>query len=149
MRKALVATLAVLALAAAALGQSSAPSVPSATKSEGPKAASLFLLDPSRFKIQHTLSTSFASIGGRGILTNMYLANIQYQIANPLDIRVSLGFANSQGSLFGPKRSASAIIPGFELHYHPSNSFDLIVNYQQYPAGYLYRPGFLPFEQRR
>ena len=100
------------------------------------KAASVFLLDPSRFKIGHTISSSYASIGGHGVLTNMYLANIEYKLANPLDIRLSLGFANSQGALFGPKKSASAIIPGFELNYHPSNKFNLIINYQQYPAGY-------------
>ncbi|HLG94169.1 MAG TPA: hypothetical protein VI546_04975, partial [candidate division Zixibacteria bacterium] len=34
-----------------------------------PKGSSVFLLDPSRFKIGHTISTSYASIGGRGILT--------------------------------------------------------------------------------
>ncbi len=115
---------------------------------DAPKGSSVFLLDPSRFKIGHTISTSYASIGGRGVLTSMYLADISYKLANPLDIRVSLGVANSQGALFGPKRSANSFIPGFQLHYHPSNAFNLIINYQQYPAGSYY-PGFLPLEYRR
>ncbi|MGH8005279.1 MAG: hypothetical protein ACRECJ_11215, partial [Limisphaerales bacterium] len=104
------------------------------TSNDAPKGSSVFLLDPSRFKIGHTISTSYASIGGRGVLTSMYLADISYKLANPLDIRVSLGVANSQGALFGPKRSANSFIPGFQLHYHPSNAFNLIINYQQYPA---------------
>lgn len=114
-------------------------------KNETAKNSSLFLLDPSRLKINHTISSSYTSIGGRGILTNMYLANINYKLANPLDLRVTLGVANSQGSFFGPKRGASSILPGFQLHYHPSNSFNLIINYQQYPAGYY---GLYPFDYR-
>jgi len=120
------------------------PAVPVLT--ETPKSASIFLLDPSRLKINHTISSSYASLGGRGILTNMYQANIQYKLAEPLDLQLTLGVANSQGSFFGPKRSASSIFPGFQLHYHPSNSFNLIVNYQQYPAGYY---GLYPFDYRR
>lgn len=116
--------------------------------SDAPKGSSVFLLDPSRFKIGHTISTSYASIGGRGVLTSMYLADISYKLANPLDIRVSLGVANSQGALFGPRRSANSFIPGFQLHYHPSNNFNLIINYQQYPAGTYYR-GPSPLEYRR
>ena len=119
------------------------------TSSDAPKESSVFLLDPSRFKINHTISTSYASIGGRGVLTSMYLADISYKLANPLDIRISLGVANSQGSFFGPKGSANSIIPGFQLHYHPSNSFNLIVNYQQYPAGAYYSPGLWPPYYRR
>ncbi|MCI0595625.1 MAG: hypothetical protein L0Z48_03670, partial [candidate division Zixibacteria bacterium] len=118
------------------------------TTDDAPKGSSVFLLDPSRFKIGHTISTSYASIAGRGVLTSMYLADISYKLANPLDIRVTLGVANSQGALFGPKGSANSFIPGFQLHYHPSNAFNLIVNYQQYPAGSYY-PGFLPFGYRR
>ena len=116
---------------------------------DAPKGSSVFLLDPSRFKIGHTISTSYTSIGGRGVLTSMYLADLSYKLANPLDIRISLGVANSQGALFGPKRSANSFIPGFQLHYHPSNAFNLIINYQQYPAGTYYRPGLLPLEYRR
>ncbi|MCI0330061.1 MAG: hypothetical protein L0196_03795 [candidate division Zixibacteria bacterium] len=116
---------------------------------DAPKGSSVFLLDPSRFKIGHTISTSYASIGGRGVLTSMYLADISYKLANPLDIRLTLGVANSQGALFGPKGSANSFIPGFQLHYHPSNVFNLIINYQQYPAGSLYYPGLLPLEYRR
>ncbi|HEU4437310.1 MAG TPA: hypothetical protein VFR89_07570 [candidate division Zixibacteria bacterium] len=119
------------------------------TSTDAPKGSSVFLLDPSRFKINHTISTSYASIGGRGVLTSMYLADISYKLANPLDIRISLGVANTQGSFFGPKGSANSIIPGFQLHYHPSNSFNLIVNYQQYPAGAYYYPGYLPLGYRR
>ncbi|HXF49236.1 MAG TPA: hypothetical protein VNL73_07410 [Verrucomicrobiae bacterium] len=119
------------------------------TTADAPKGSSVFLLDPSRFKINHTISTSYASIGGRGVLTSMYMADLSYKLANPLDIRISLGVANSQGAFFGPKRSANSIIPGFQLHYHPSNSFNLIVNYQQYPAGAYYYPGYLPLGYRR
>jgi hypothetical protein len=119
------------------------------TSSDAPKGSSVFLLDPSRFKINHTISTSYASIGGRGVLTSMYMADISYKLANPLDIRISLGVANSQGSFFGPKGSANSIIPGFQLHYHPSNAFNLIIDYQQYPAGSYYRPGLWPLEYRR
>jgi hypothetical protein len=119
------------------------------TTTDAPKGSSVFLLDPSRFKINHTISTSYASIGGRGVLTSMYMADISYKLANPLDIRISLGVANSQGSFFGPKGSANSIIPGFQLHYHPSNNFNLIIDYQQYPAGSYYRPGLWPLEYRR
>ncbi len=144
---------AVFALMAAwAWGQTStggfAPSGEPEVTADAPKGSSVFLLDPSRFKIGHTISTSYASIGGRGVLTSMYLADISYKLANPLDIRVSLGVANSQGALFGPRRSANSFIPGFQLHYHPSNAFNLIINYQQYPAGSYY-PGLLPFDYRR
>jgi len=121
---------------------------PEVTTDDTPKGSSVFLLDPSRFKIGHTISTSYASIGGRGVLTSMYLADINYKLANPLDIRLTLGVANSQGALFGPRRSANSFVPGFQLHYHPSNLFNLIINYQQYPAGSYY-PGLLPFEYRR
>ena len=121
---------------------------PEVTPDDVPKGSSVFLLDPSRFKIGHTISTSYASIGGKGVLTSMYLADINYKLANPLDIRLTLGVANSQGALFGPRRSANSFVPGFQLHYHPSNLFNLIINYQQYPAGSYY-PGLLPFEYRR
>lgn len=116
-----------------------------ALKSETPKSASVFLLDPSRLKISHTLSSSYASVGGRGIFTNTYLANINYKLANPLDLRLTLGVANAQGSFFGPKKSASSFLPGFQLHYHPSNGLNLIINYQQYPA----RMGLYPLDYRR
>lgn len=111
------------------------------TSSDAPKGSSVFLLDPSRFRISHSISTSYASLGGHGVLTSMYLANIDYKLANPLDIRLVLGVANSQGALFGPRRSANSFVPGFQLYFHPSNSFNLIINYQQYPAGTAYYPG--------
>lgn len=150
----IILLLAVFAFTAAAFGQTNTGGFlgtpeEDVTTSDAPKGSSVFLLDPSRFKINHTISTSYASIGGRGVLTSMYMADISYKLANPLDIRISLGVANSQGSFFGPKGSANSIIPGFQLHYHPSNAFNLIVNYQQYPAGAYYRPGLWPLEYRR
>ena len=139
------------ATAALAWGQTATggfAGTPEAASEDVPKGSSVFLLDPSRLKIGHTLSTSYASIGGKGVLTSMYLADINYKLANPLDLRLTLGVANSQGALFGPKRSANSFVPGFQLHYHPSNHFNLIINYQQYPAG-AYYPGLSPFEYRR
>ena len=145
--------LAVFALTAAwAFGQTNTggfAAPPEVTTADAPKGSSVFLLDPSRFKINHTISTSYATLGGKGVLTSMYLADLSYKLANPLDIRLTLGVANSQGALFGPKRSANSFIPGFQLHYHPSNAFNLIVNYQQYPAGAYYYPGYLPLGYRR
>lgn len=152
--KVLFLLLAVSALTAAwAFGQTNTGGFagtpePGAT-SDAPKGSSLFLLDPSRFKIGHSISTSYYSFGGHGVLTSMYMANIDYKLANPLDIRILLGVANSQGALFGPKRSANSFVPGFQLHYHPSSAFNLIINYQQYPAGSLYYPGLSPFDYRR
>lgn len=148
MRKLLLATAVLSFVAVSAFAQTGQTTNPvSGATAEGPKPSSLFLLDPSRFKIGHTISTSYASLGGHGVLTSMYLADIQYKLANPLDIRVSLGFANSQGSLFGPRGSANSIIPGFELNYHPSKNFNLIINYQQYPNGYL-QPRLFPLYKR-
>jgi hypothetical protein len=135
----------VLCVGLLQFSQAEEPEFP-ALQTETPKSSSIFLLDPSRLKINHTISSSYTSIGGRGIFTNLYQANINYKLANPLDVRVTLGVANSQGSFFGPKRGASSILPGFQLHYHPSNNFNLIINYQQYPAGYY---PYDPLDYRR
>jgi hypothetical protein len=101
--------------------------------------SSLFgLLDPSSFRMRHTLSYNYASAGGAALSTASYTNSMFYRIAPPLDIRFDVTL---QGSPFGPtagyERNAfnRVFLSRAELNYRPFENLIIQVQYRDLPYG--------------
>jgi hypothetical protein len=110
------------------------------------------LLDPSRLSIHHSYTLSYFSGGGQSGSVGMYMSTIEYQFAQPLSVRVGLGylhqplgFLNSNANPVG-----NEILPNFQVEWRPSENFHFQVDYLTVPTsaygnGYGwggYRPGY-------
>jgi hypothetical protein len=162
MTKSLMIGLAVcsLALPQVAYGQMSMPhgntSFQGAERlkelSTAPSGGGFSLLDPSRLKMSQSYSISYISGSGYSGSLGLYTNTVSYQIADPLMLRVGLGYLhqplgflrNSGGrELLGSDK----FLPSVSLDYRPSDAFHLSVDYRTVPVlwqdglgtGYGYR----------
>src|SRR4030042_6245829 len=61
----------------------------------------LGFLNSEKLKMHHTFSMSYMSMGrAGGMMVNSYLNTIEYQISNPLFMRLNLSIANSPSNSF-------------------------------------------------
>jgi hypothetical protein len=96
-------------------------------------------LNPSRFTMSQSYSLSYLSYGGKGFSQGVYLNTMQYQLADPLSVRVQWGMAHQP--------FAGAGLPGIygnglflssaNLEYKPSEKFRIGLSIDSYPPGTL------------
>jgi len=106
------------------------------------------LIDPSRLTMSHSVSMSHFSMGGRGLSQTMYLNTLQYQIANPLMLKVQWGIQNYPYNSFSKDNPAfqnGFFLSGAELKYQPNDKFEMKLQYRSMPGmynPYYYRDRF-------
>jgi hypothetical protein len=126
-------------------GQVVSPS--SASFSGAPRASDLIgsstssgfsLLDPSRFHIHNSYSMSFFSGSGQSGSVGLFMSTIEYQLSQPLSLRVGLGYLHQPLGFLknnsGP--TGGRFLPNATLEYRPSNKFDFIVDFRTIPMSY-------------
>ncbi len=100
--------------------------------------------DPSRFTMGHSYSMSYTTFGGNGYSLGEYTNMMQYQISDPLSVRLDVSLSHSPFDSFGGKLGKE--LSGFrvsraELNYRPSENTFLQIQFRQLPAS-RYLVGF-------
>ncbi len=97
----------------------------------------LGFLNPDRLSMHHTFTMSYLGMGGAGgMMVNSYLNTIEYQVSNPVFLRLNLGLMNSPYNSFdNPALNNTQFFGGAELYYRPSEN--TLIKF-----GVDYRPGF-------
>ncbi|MCP4581023.1 MAG: hypothetical protein GY839_05355 [candidate division Zixibacteria bacterium] len=104
-----------------------------------PSQSSFSLLDPSRFHMSHSFSLSYNSSKYGSQSMGMYFNSIEYQVSDPLKIRLDLGYAQNTSALFGSDRGNlgnGRIIPALSISWNPSRNLYFHFNYREVPAFY-------------
>ena len=96
------------------------------------------LLDPQRLRISHSYSFSYFSNSNTSGSYGTYTTTLRYQLSNPLSLTLSLNYLHQPLSVFGRNdlKVKNSILPNFQLHYKPSNSFSLWINVLTFPSPY-------------
>ena len=108
------------------------------------------LLSPERFTMRESMVWQFSSAGGSGNLLGMYLNSMEYRIADPLKVRLMLGYQISNQQLFGKSYNRRGVdgrlmIPAADIIYRPTKNTSFILSYRDYSSlgynggGYPYR----------
>src|SRR5512134_2280332 len=101
MRRLIFGTIAVVGLLAMSAASAQVTSMPQPSFSGAPKVGDLTdgtagpgwaLLDPSRFKMRQSYSISYYSGSGSSGSVGLYMNQLEYQLFNPLTLRVGLGY---------------------------------------------------------
>lgn len=87
------------------------------------------LLDFSRVKWSHSYSVSFFSGNSRSGSMGLLNSTMLYEFSPKLSMAVSFGLSHSGGALRGD--GDADFLPGFQIDYHPSDKFRMIINYQK------------------
>ncbi len=106
----------------------------------------LGFLNPDKFQMHHTFTASYMSMGKYGMMVNSYMNTIDYQISNPLFLRLNIGLMNSPyNNLPIQGFNKPQFFGGAELYYRPSENttikfgVDFGPGYYS-PYGYYYTP---------
>jgi hypothetical protein len=83
---------------------------------------------PSRMQI--TSELSFGTSFGGGPTQGLQVTRLQYQIGNPLAVRVSIGNTFGMPGNMNNKSASSPFLEGLDLSYRPFNSMLIQVRYQ-------------------
>jgi hypothetical protein len=102
----------------------------------------LGFLNSDKLSMHHTFSMSYMTMGSAGgMMVNSYMNTINYQISNPLFLRLNLGLMNSPYNSFNnPALNNVQFFGGAELFYRPSENSLIKVGVDVRP-GY-YGPGY-------
>lgn len=107
------------------------------------------LFDPTRFSMHHSLSMSYMTIGGRGMMVNSYMNTMEFQLSNPLFLRVNLGVMNTPFNSFNnPALNGTQFFGGAELYYRPTQHSMIKVGVNVGPNMYYYSPFYSPYRIR-
>ena len=101
---------------------------------------SLSILNPSRFHMSQSYSFMYSSSGYGSYSLGMYLNSLEYQVSDPLRIRIDVAYVHQPGALFSGTGAGSQngmILPGISVNWQPSKYFQMRFDYRQYPS--LYR----------
>lgn len=111
------------------------------------EAPSLFFgwFNPENFQMRHSVSFSYATMGGQGVSLGTYTNTMMYKIASNLDARadVSMSYSpfNSLNQFGGKKNDLSSIyLSNAQINYHPWDNVVVRLQYQQIPYGMYYSP---------
>lgn len=105
-------------------------------------ASSLLLgfLKSDRLTMHHNFSMSFMTLGRQNMMVNSYTNTINYQISNPLFLRMNLGVMNMPYSSFtNSALNNTHFFGGAELFYRPTDNTTIKLGIDVRP-GYYY-PG--------
>ncbi len=95
------------------------------------------LFDPSKLSIHQSYTFGYFSGGGTSGSLGYYLNSIEYNISNPLKIRVDLGFLHSPSSMISGRSSlnnSGVFVPGVSVDWKPSPYFNFRLDYHHVPA---------------
>lgn len=99
------------------------------------------LLDLSRLKIRNSYTISYLSAGKQSATMGLYVTSFEYQLSNPLNIRVDLGYLHQPFSLGRNNIDVSSrILPNVRVNYSPSPYFNLSINYISMGNYFRYYP---------
>ena len=98
----------------------------------------LGFLDPSRLHMSHSVSMSYMSIGGNGMMVNSYVNTLNYQFNENWILTTKLGIMNSPyNSLPGNTfLNESEFFGGAELKYKPSEKSVFTIRFEKTPYYY-------------
>lgn len=107
----------------------------------------LGFLNPEKLSMHHSLSMGYMSMGSAGgIMINSYTNTIDYQISNPLFLRLNLGIMNSPYNSFQNQAlNNTQFFGGAELFYRPTENSLIKIGFDMRPGYYgpgFYRSGF-------
>ncbi|MBI3872203.1 MAG: hypothetical protein HY304_03890 [candidate division Zixibacteria bacterium] len=97
------------------------------------------LLDPSRLHMRQSYSLSYFSGSAGSGSVGLYMNTLEYDLFKPLTVRVGLGYMhNPLGSLVKSGGGGQALVenrflPNFSLDFHPSDKFQLMVDFRTVP----------------
>lgn len=104
------------------------------------KRPSIPFFDLSRFHMTQSYTLGFFSGSGGSATRGLYRNTITYQLANPLQLTLSMGIMHDPSSLWssrGTSNSAS-LYPSGWLDWRPSENFRLLVGFESVPASWYY-----------
>ncbi len=89
------------------------------------------------FRMNHSYSMSYMTMGGRGMALGMYTNSMFYQISDPLDVRLDVSMAHSPFNSFNNNMNdfSGVFISRAEINYQPSENFKIQFQYRQTPYG--------------
>jgi hypothetical protein len=107
------------------------------------------LLDPSRMTFSHSFSSSYMSVGGEGVMRNLFMETIGYRISNPLMLTVNVGYLQTPYSSFEQDNTfmSGSFVGSAALTWRPKKNMFLhfeVANYPSYGYGYYRYDPFIP-----
>jgi hypothetical protein len=105
------------------------------------KNSSLSLLDPSRLHMSHSYSLMYTSSRAGSYSLGMYLNSIEYQVSDPLKIRIDVAYLHQPGALIGARNNSvidGRILPGISINWQPTKNMFFHIGYRQVPVTYRY-----------
>lgn len=107
--------------------------------SYAPAKSSFSLFDPSRFHMSQSYSFMFMSSNSGSQSLGMYLNSIEYQVSNPLNIKLDIAYVHQPGAFFntsGVSLTDGRILPAISISYRPTKNLLFRFNYRQTPLFY-------------
>ncbi len=106
-------------------------------------------LNPARFSMSQSYSLSYLSYGGRGFSQGIYLNTMQYQLADPLSVRVQWGMAHQPFASAGLQGiyGNGLFFSGANVEYKPSEKLRIGLSIDSYPPGTL-SPNAYDYDRR-
>ncbi len=99
----------------------------------------LGFINPDKLDMHHSFSMSYMTFGKHSLMLNTYLNTINYQISDPLWLRLNLGVMNSPyNSLPNSALNNTQFFGGAELFYRPTENSLIRVGVDVRPG--FYRP---------
>jgi len=108
----------------------------------------LGIFNPANFSMHQSLSMSYITFGNQGLALGMYTNSLSYKISNPLTISADVSLLNSPYSSLGSKFSQGLngiYLTRADLNYHPSNNFQIDLQFNQNPMARYYSPYYNPY----
>lgn len=109
--------------------------------SYAPAKSSFSLFDPNRFHMSHSFSVMYMSSNSGSQSLGMYLNSIEYQVSDPLNIKLDIAFLHQPGAFYntsGVSLSDGRILPAISISYRPMKNLLFQFNYRQTPMLYQY-----------
>jgi hypothetical protein len=101
----------------------------------------LGFIDPSKIQMHHSLSMSYSSFGGQGIMMNSYLNTINYQLSDNLFLQTNIGLLSSPYHTFGENSALNdpKLFGGAKLRYNINDNSSIQLQFDYAPY-YYYQP---------
>lgn len=99
--------------------------------------------NPANFSMRQSVSMSYMSFGNQGLALGTYTNSMSYKISDPLTLSADVSLLNSPYSSLGSKFSQGLngiYLTRADLSYHPSNSFQIDLQFNQNPLYRYYNP---------
>lgn len=103
----------------------------------------LGFFNPANFSMRQSVSMSYMSFGNQGLALGTYTNSMSYKISDPLTLSADVSLLNSPYSSLGSKFSQGLngiYLTRADLNYHPSNNFQIDLQFNQNPLYRYYNP---------